>query len=222
MLLKWLLVLHIAVLGYWLGSELVINSTFRFVCYGAQLPFPQRRRLMDHVMNVDQHVRYALVLQAGLGFALAALYGYVPGGMSSAAGAGVLAFLWLGFVELVHRSRGRPIGHRLAAVDRSLRYGAMVLLLLLAGKWIGASWEMPGWLRVKLALFAGVIACGVGIRFALMSFFRTWAEMARDGPDDQTNIIVRQTYWRATAILMLLWVFIGAIVILSVVQPSVL
>ena len=35
-------------------------------------------------MDVDQHVRYALVLQATLGTILLALYGYVPGGATLA------------------------------------------------------------------------------------------------------------------------------------------
>ena len=80
MLITVLLVVHIAVLGYWLGSELVINSTYRYVAYGRHIPFAERNRLMEHVMHVDQHVRYALVLQAGLGFGLATLYGMIPGG----------------------------------------------------------------------------------------------------------------------------------------------
>ncbi|MEO5829905.1 MAG: hypothetical protein ABIQ36_04990, partial [Rhodanobacter sp.] len=84
MLLQTLLVMHIAVLGYWLGAELVINSTYRYVSCGSHMPFAERNRLMEHVMHVEQHVRYALVLQAGLGFALAALYGFVPGGERSA------------------------------------------------------------------------------------------------------------------------------------------
>ena len=42
MLLTVLLVAHIAVLGYWLGSELVINSTYRYVSYGRHVPFAER------------------------------------------------------------------------------------------------------------------------------------------------------------------------------------
>ena len=60
-------------LGYWLGAELVINSTYRYVSWAATMPFAERDRLMEHVMDVDQHVRYALVLQAGLGVALVSL-----------------------------------------------------------------------------------------------------------------------------------------------------
>ena len=75
MLVQALLVAHIAVLGYWLGAELVINSTYRYVSWSAAMPFPERDRLMQHVMDVDQHVRYALVLQAGLWLLIGAIVG---------------------------------------------------------------------------------------------------------------------------------------------------
>lgn len=220
MLLQILLVAHIAVLGYWLGSELVINSTYRYVCYGSDIPFAERSRLMEHVMNVDQHVRYALVLQAGLGFTLAALYGYVPGGGTTAWTIGIVAFLWLAFVEITHRLRHSAAGKSLAAFDRWSRYPLMALLVAIALGLIGSGWNMPGWLHLKLALFAGVMACGVGIRVALMAHFRTWAVMAREGPNSETNAIIRKTYVRATCVLVLLWVFIAAIVAASVWKPA--
>ena len=220
MLPQILLVAHIAVLGYWLGSELVINSTYRYVSYASGMPFAERSRLMDHVMDVDQHVRYALVLQLGLGFALAALYGYVPGGGATAITAGVLAAVWFGFVEIVHHVRGSPAGKRLAAIDRGSRYLIMALLIAIAVGLVGGGWDVPFWLRLKLALFAGVMASGVGIRFALISHFRTWEEMAREGPTDRTNAIIRRTYLKATSVLVLLWIFIAAIVAVSVWKPS--
>lgn len=220
MLIQALLVAHIAVLGYWLGSEFVINSTYRYVSFGDAIQFAERDRLMKHVMNVDQHVRYALVLQAGIGFTLAALLGYVPGETTTAWGVAVLGVVWLCYVEAVHHLRHRPVGNRLAAVDRGSRYVFMILLVGLALGLIGGNWSMPFWLRMKLALFAAVIASGVGIRFALVSHFRTWAAMARDGPDEATNAIIRRTYIKATAILVVLWLFIAAIVALSVLKPT--
>lgn len=219
MIAPWLLAIHVAVLGYWLGSEFVINSTYRYVSYGDKMPFDERSRLMEHVMHVDQHVRYALVLQASLGLAIAALYGYIPGGDTLAIGAGIFGAIWLGFVEAVHRLRHGPVGKILGAIDRQSRYLFMALLLAVAIGLIGAEWPMPTWLRWKLALFAGVMMSGVGIRFALIAHFRTWAIMGRDGPTDATNAIIKRTYVRATSVLVLLWVFIAAIAILSVWKP---
>lgn len=219
MLFQVLLVAHITVLGYWLGAELVINSTYRYVSYGSNMPFAERDRLMSHVMHVDQHVRYALVLQAGLGFALAALYGFVPGGSGTALVTGGLCVLWLAFVEAVHRLRHHASGRILGSIDRWSRYLFMALLLAIACSLIGGDWAMPSWLRIKLALFAGVMASGVGIRLALISHFRTWKVMAEEGPNDTTNAIIRRTYVRATSVLVVLWIFIAAVVVMSIWKP---
>lgn len=207
-------------LGYWLGAELVINSTYRYVAYGSDIPFPERSRLMQHVMHVDQHVRYALILQAGLGVALSALYGWVPGGTATAWAAAVLAAAWLAFVEVVHRLRLTARGKRLAKLDRGMRYLLIALLLAIAFGMVGGGWSMPSWLRLKLGLFAGVVASGVGIRLALLGHFRTFAKMAKEGADEESNAIVRKIYVRATSILVLLWVFIAALVVVSVWKPA--
>lgn len=220
MIAPWLLAAHIAVLGYWLGSEFVINSTYRYVSYSDRMPFEERSRLMEHVMHVDQHVRYALVLQASLGPAIAALYGYIPGGEATAIGFGIFGALWFGFVELVHRLRHSSIGRTLGAIDRGSRYVLMAVLIGIATSLIGGAWPMPEWLRWKLALFSGVMMCGVGIRIALIAHFRTWAVMAREGPTDETNAIIKRTYVRATSVLLLLWAFIAAITIISVWKPA--
>ncbi|KKW90718.1 hypothetical protein [Sphingobium chungbukense] len=219
MIVAWLLAAHIAVLGYWLGSEFVINSTYRYVSYSDRMPFEERSRLMEHVMHVDQHVRYALVLQASLGPAIAALYGYIPGGEATAIGFGIFGAFWFGFVELVHRLRHSRIGKTLGAIDRTSRYVLMAVLLGVATGLIGGAWDMPQWLRWKLALFACVMMCGVGIRLALIAHFRTWAIMAREGPTDETNAIIKRTYVRATSVLLLLWVFITAITVVSIWKP---
>jgi len=220
MLPQALLVAHIAIVGYWLGSELVINSTYRHVCFGVQLPFPERNRLMEHVMSADQHVRYALALQVATGFALAALYGLIPGGGTAASIAALLGALWLAFIEAVHRLRHGPAGRRLGAIDRGSRYLLMAVLVGISVGLIGRGWATPGWLRLKLALFAGVMACGVGIRLALLAHFRIWKVMAQEGPSDQSNALIRGIYIKATSILGLLWASIACIVVLSVWQPT--
>lgn len=220
MWLKVLLVAHIAVLGYWLGAELVINSTYRYVARSAGMPFAERGRLMQHVMHADQHVRYALVLQAGLGFALAAAYGYVPGAPGTTWLALALCALWLGFVELVHRLHHRPVGARLARLDRTSRWLLMALLVALAFGLAGGTWPMPGWLRAKLALFAAVMGCGVGIRLALVRHFRTWAEMAAGADHAEGNAAIRRISRQATGILVVLWACIAAIAVLAVWKPA--
>lgn len=220
MTLPVLLVAHIAVLGYWLGAELVINSTYRYVSWAAALPFAERDRLMDHVLDVDQHVRYALILQAGLGTALAGLMGYLPGGSVLALAAGVGAVAWLGMAEATHRLRRTGTGSRLAAIDRGVRFIAIAALFALAGSLLAGWLPGPRWLAVKLALFAGVIACGLGIRGQLLRFYGTWRVIAREGSSEALEADIRTIYVAATAILVGLWMLIAGIVGLSVLKPG--
>jgi hypothetical protein len=219
MMLQALLVAHIAVLGYWLGSELVINSTYRYVSRSAGMPFAERDRLMDHVMDVDQHVRYALVLQAGLGTILGAQYGYLPGGDALAWSAAVLMIAWLGLVEVTHRRRGTMAGRKLAAFDRGIRWLGIALLVALALAALAGRASLAPWLAWKLLAFAGVIACGLGIRFALMRFYRTWQVIGREGSSEAREAEIRAVYVQATSVLGLLWALIAAITVLSIAKP---
>ena len=220
MLIVFLLATHIAVLGYWLGSELVINSTYRYVSYHGEMRFADRKKLMDHVMDVDQHVRYALVLQAGLGSILGLLLGYFPGGEQVAIVAAVIAVLWLVFVEVIHRSQKLPRGARLATIDRAIRY---VLLLVLIGIWLGMitdQLKLQPWLGWKLLCFAGVIASGIGIRLQLLHFFKLWPIIEHEGSTPEREARIQQIYVRATSVLVVLWSFIAAIVYLSIWKPA--
>lgn len=216
----WLLVAHIAVLGYWLGAELVINATYRYVCYAGSVPLAERSRLMVHVMNVDQHVRYALVLQATLGVMLAALSGHLPGGQALLGATAAAGLAWLVFIEVVHRLRRHAAGRILATIDRGSRYVLAIAAVALGLGLAGRTWLMPDWLRWKLLLFAGVILCGIGIRLLLLGHFRTWSAMEADGPTPEGNATVQRIYVRATSVLVLLWLFIAAIVFVSVSKPG--
>lgn len=215
-----LLAIHILVVGYWFGSELVINSTYRYVSYGRGMPFAERDRLMDHVMNADQHVRYALVLQAGLGTALAGFLGYLPGGATLAWAGMIGAALWLALVEATHRLRKQPAGSSLARIDRIVRYTVIAALITAALAALMGEIALAPWLAWKFAAYAGVIACGLSIRFFIMDFYRAWVEIAKTGSTDANEAVVQKTYVGATAVLVLLWVLIAVIVTLSVWKPA--
>lgn len=214
-----LLVAHIVVLGYWLGAELVINSTYRYVCFNSEMPFADRDALMSHVKNVDQHVRYALVLQAGFGAALAFLLGYFPGGESAAVVAGLVAAVWLVFVEVVHRRRLSALGSRLALLDRGTRYGLMTLLVAIWGAAMAGYFTLEPWLAWKLLCFAAIMGCGVGIRLQGIRMFQVWPKF-QQGSTPALERAVRTVCIRASSILGVLWLFIGVIVLLSLWKPG--
>ncbi|MEO9467412.1 hypothetical protein [Parasphingorhabdus sp.] len=212
-----LLVAHIAVLGYWMGSELCINSLYRFVCFRDDLEFAARDAINDHLMDIDQHVRYALALQFLLGTILALEAGYIPTGTAGQIAVLCFGILWLILIEAGHRLRKQKSGQILAKIDRVFRY--MIAVAMLAGI-SGLIINVPLWLSLKMACFAGVILCGVAIRFVLIRHFACWTAMETNGPDDENNRQVQRIYWRATSILGVLWIFIAMIVFLAVFKPQ--
>lgn len=216
MLIEALAIIHVAVLGYWLGSEFVINSTFRYVCFGASLPVPERRRLMDHVMNVDQHVRYALLLQLTLGFFLAFRFGYLPSNRLVAAAVLVIGAGWLALVEIIHRRRSTALGQRLAKLDRGIRYVVVVLLGVLSVGALTGFFALQSWLAWKLLCFAGVMLCGLLIRFALIKLFQLFEELASSGSSPELEARLNSAYYGASSYLIVMWALIGAITLLSV------
>jgi hypothetical protein len=69
---------HVLVTGYWLGSELVINALAHYVARATSLSGTECMGLRDFLLDVDQHVRNALILSMPLGFSLGAMMGRVP------------------------------------------------------------------------------------------------------------------------------------------------
>ena len=72
-----LLWMHVLVMGYWIGSDLVVNALTHYAVRASDLPVAERRRLWSFLMDVDQHPRNALIASVPLGFTLAAQLGLV-------------------------------------------------------------------------------------------------------------------------------------------------
>jgi hypothetical protein len=83
-----------------------------------------------------------------------------------------------------------------------------------------AAISLQGWFALKLVLFGCVMASGVGIRISIIEFFRVWREIEATGSTTQREKEIWWIYSWGTATLVLLWVFIAAIVVLSVMKPG--
>jgi len=185
------------------------------------MPFAERKRLMQHVMNVDQHVRYALILQFTLGFMLATQRGYLSLTLSTSWLFLLTGVVWLIAIEFVHKRQHTEHAVLLAKADRILRYSLMPILIIIACLAFINKIPMPNWLGLKLICFAATMACGVGIRLALIRFFEVWKDIEELGSTQDREQQIRDVYVKATSILMLLWVFIASIVWLSIWKPTI-
>ena len=207
-LLAILQLLHVLVLGCWLGAELVINRSFRSAILTLDKPFVERDRMLTQVMKINQFVRYALVVQIATGVCLAALLGYLPIDFGLVL---IFGLAWVLLIYLGHSWSTRRAGQILKIIERDLRLVVIGVLVIVSGLGVISEAYLPFWLAVKLFLFAGVIACGLGIRFVLLGLFNVWTKMRERGSTPSDESENRKIYSQATTILILLWTTLTAI-----------
>jgi len=215
-----LLWLHVLVMGYWIGSDLVVNALTHYVTAASSLPGAERKRLWDFLMHVDQHPRNALILSVPIGFTLAAQIGLLWLDTASLAALWFGSAAWFGYMWLAHWRRETPAGPALANWDLRIRLALIVVfsfmgaLSLVSGRPLAAPW-----LAWKVLLFAGVLACGLGIRRFIREACRAWPRIWAGQGTPADEALVRASMRRATHILWLLWLLLAAIGWLGVAKP---
>ena len=218
LIVKWL---HVLVMGYWIGSDLVVNQYAHYTARSRGMAGPEREKLWNFLMHVDQHPRNALILSLPLGLTLAAYLGLSPITGAWLALAWVLSALWFWQMWLVHLKGATPAGPALRAWDWRIRYlviAACVVAGLLSLA-TGAPFTTP-WLAWKVILFGGVIACGLGIRHYLRLYLQVWPRAVAGTATDEDERRLVLTMRHATVVLVLLHAQVIAIGVLGVLKPG--
>ena len=143
--------------------------------------------------------RLAMPIILGSGCHLAALRWptMLPGEVALAGW--LLVAIWVGLVAAIHS----PMGHRMPSLTQwDLRLRFAVVIGLLGASAYGLSLGLPGWIALKVAVFAVLVACGIAVRFALKPFAIAYASMVNEGPSDAGNAamithmgVVRRYVW---------------------------
>jgi hypothetical protein len=217
-LLNWA---HVLVMGYWIGSDLVVNQLTHYVARSAALPPAERKRLWDFLIHVDQHPRNALILSVPIGFTLAAVLGLMPLGRGGLVLLWLASAAWFGFMWLTHLRRETVLGPTLARWDWRSRYLLITFFLALGVVSLatGAPLRAP-WLAWKVVLFAGVLACGIGIRFYIAAAYRAWPRIWAGQGSAADEALVRSSMQRGTYVLWTLWTLLLVIGWLGAVKPA--
>jgi hypothetical protein len=215
-LLTVLQLVHVLILGCWLGAELVINSTYRYAILAVEIPFSERDRMLGQAMKVNQFVRYALALQLATGVCLTSLLGYLPLNFSWGL---LFGLVWILLIFLGHRWPASRAGQIVKMIERDFRLIVIGVLFIISGLGVIGEAYLPFWLAVKLFFFAGVIACGLGLRAVLLRLGTVWQRMREHGSLPSDDLASRKIYFQATVILMLLWALVAAITVLSLFKP---
>jgi hypothetical protein len=173
--------LHVLTFVYWLGADLGVFYSSRFVVNADYTP-ETRAVALKILAWLDMAPRYALLLTLPVGLQLA------HGAELSAIGGGWLLLAWLGsaawisLVITIHRREGTAAGRRLGQIDLGLRF------VLIAGLVVAAVLSFTGgapfaadWLALKALLFALAVTMGVGIRVTFAPFGPAFARLMTEG-----------------------------------------
>ncbi len=212
--------LHVMVMGYWIGSDLVVNALTHYVARASSLPPPERKRLWEFLLHVDQHPRNALILSVPLGFTLAAQVGLVQLDDAALAALWIASAAWFAYMWVTHWKRSAPSGPALARWDWRSRYVLIAAFLFMGIKSLATGAPLAaGWLAWKVILFAGVLACGIGIRYYIRDAYRAWPRIWAGLGTAEDESIVRTAMNRGTYVLWCLWTLLLVIGWLGVAKP---
>ena len=192
------LFVHVLALVYWLGGDLGTFLSSRHVLR-SELGVESRQTAFKILMECDMGPRLAMPIILGSGFHLTSLRwpGLLPEG--TALIGWLVVMVWVALVAAIHSSVGQRFPS-LTQWDLRLRFALVGGLLGVGGYALAAG--LPGWLALKITIFATLVACGIAVRFALKPFAMAYVGMVTDGPSDERNAamithmsVVRRYVW---------------------------
>jgi len=196
-----LLYIHVLALVYWLGGDLGTFLASRYITR-SDLGIEARKTAFAILQECDLGPKLAMPLTLGSGFHLTVLYWPPLFPQGSPGLVWLVVMIWLGLVWTQHVSHGaNPI---LPRVDLVLRYGIVAGVIALAV--MGWQQDLPDHVALKMLVFAGLVACGIAVRFALRPFAMAYLKMVSDGASPETDLAMVRHLAHCRRYVWLIWI----------------
>ena len=202
-----LVLVHILLFVYWLGSDLGVFYSAKYVA-DPTLSLETRRTVMKIVHFIDLFPRMTLVLTLPAGATLALLGGYAT--LSPGWEWPVLAAIWIAglvWLVLVVKIYEAPDAG-LTRIDYAVRYTVIVSLVALGVlSLLGKGPVVPGanWLAIKLIIFAIIIGLGLGIRVAFKPFAIAFGQLVAHGSTPEIEAAMERAHANVRPVVLALW-----------------
>lgn len=215
-----LVYVHIVLFVYWLGGDLGVYVTSKYVA-DRKLGLDERFRFMNALMICDMGPRTALILLGPVGLEMARIIGVIQVSPAIGGIAWLISFIWLGLNWWMFYNDRHPRTPTLRTADLYMRY------LLIAVIAVAAIYSMTqgspikqGWLQAKLLVYAAAISLGVYLRMEIAQWI-TGFGMVRQGGDaaDKGNTIIEEALSRSRRAALLLWFCVALAAFLGKVKP---
>ena len=202
---KVLLFSHVLCFVYWLGGDLGVFYSSRFVASPDQ-PLPARAMALRIMGWLDLIPRICLVLILPMGLSLIhILFGALSQTMLAIIWVGSIA--WLTLAVALYRAEGAAWTKVAARIDLTIRG-----LVIIAVVWMALQTFSPDgtfayapWLGVKLLAFALCVCSGIGIRLVCKDFGHALGAVMAGNPGPNDEATIARCLGRARPFVLAIW-----------------
>lgn len=214
-----LLLAHLLLFAYWLGGDIGVFYSSRYVS-NAALSLEARTTALRIMAWIDEIPRICLVLILPVGWSLAASVGFLSDRATSQVAIWLVCLGWLAMVFAVHHYRGTGLGMTLRRIDMGFRVlvilglGGLAIISLMGGTPI----EHP-WLAAKLLVYVLCVACGLAIRIVAAPFGAGFARLTEQGSTPDVEAQISRSLARARPFVIAIWMLLIAAAYLGLAKP---
>ena len=212
-------VLHILLIGYWLGTDLAVYYISGAIVDDGK-PTPVRIYAAKTMLLLDMVPRTCLVLTLLTGLVLSSAW--LPFTPLSAWWLWPLLLFWLALTWAVFRREGDALGHRLASIDFAFRVLVIGALVAAALGLVLAAGPMPQlpWLGAKMGLLALIMGLGLVIRIQLKPFGPLFGQVAAGQADGETEKRLQRLIAQVKIPVWIIWISLVAAALAGYLKPT--
>ncbi|TCJ97110.1 hypothetical protein [Nocardia alba] len=225
----WWILLHLLLFVFWLGGDLGVFYSSRFVIDPARPP-AARAAALGIMSGLDLAPKICLVLFLPSGITLMALepHGARAFGIDlfpwwSVALVWVIAAIWLALTIHAHRTHGRVratyLGDLVLRVTVLVGMAAAGIYTLIVAEPFGVTTD-PKWLGAKISLYSLAVAAGLGIRMTLRPFGSAFAALQTEGSTPAIEHIIKRSVDGCLPYVWTIWGSVLAAAALGVFKPG--
>ncbi|MFC5751305.1 hypothetical protein [Actinomadura rugatobispora] len=225
----WWILLHLVLFVFWLGGDLGVFYSSRYVLKPDLAP-AARAAALSVMSGLDLGPKVCLVLFLPSGVTLMALdphgaelFGAPAFGWWQVTLVWIFALAWLAATVADHRTHGGFPWVRRA--DWAVRIALVAALAVVAGYTLLADRPFgvgtdPRWLGAKLALYTLAIACGLGIRVTLRPFGPAFDALLGGGSTPQVERALKRSVDGCLPYVFGIWAAVLGAAALGVFKPG--
>jgi hypothetical protein len=212
--------LHLLLFVYWLGADIGVFYSARFV-RDSSLSIDARRMALRILGWIDQIPRYCLVLMLPVGYSLANSVGAARLQRNDFAGIWLVGLLWLSLVWAIHHWQGSALGQRLRRIDLVWRWILVPGLLWDAWQgFTGSGHILAPWLAAKFVVYALLIFCGIMIRVRGAALAPAIRDLLANGSTPAREAAVTQGFARTRYFVLTIWCLLVVAAYLGISKPT--